>query len=112
MAPTYSIAACLNYLRRPYFPAGREPVGEAALRHLAQLLGISLALIIVLSGVIGGLIASVNGGVPDNVNAQLAEQEEMKRKPELRKDSFHIEMNLDNGIQKISVRSCGIFSME
>ena len=73
MASTYSIAACLNYLRRPYFPAGREPVGEAALRHLAQLLGISLALIIVLSGVIGGLIASVNGGVPDNVNAQLAE---------------------------------------
>lgn len=73
MAPSYSIAAALNYLRRPYFPAGRERLGEEALRHLAQLLGLSLAIVIVLSGLVGGIIASVNGGVPDNVNSELAE---------------------------------------
>lgn len=73
MATPYSIAACLTYLRRPYFPAGRERLGEEALRHLAQLLGLSLALVIVLSGLLGGIIASVNGGVPDNVNSDLAE---------------------------------------
>ncbi|MEL6416669.1 MAG: CPBP family intramembrane glutamic endopeptidase, partial [Pseudomonadota bacterium] len=55
------------------FPAGRERIGEDALRHLAQLLGLSLAVVIMLSGLVGGIIASTNGGVPDNVNAQLAQ---------------------------------------
>jgi membrane protease YdiL (CAAX protease family) len=73
MSDRYSIAAAFSYMRRPYFPAGRDPVREDALRHLAQLLGLSLLVVIVMSGVIGGIIASAMGDVPENVNATIGE---------------------------------------
>ena len=43
---------------------------------------------------------------------RLAEPEEMRKKRVPKRDSSLIEMNLVNGIQKVSVQSCGIFSME
>ncbi len=42
----------------------------------------------------------------------LEEQEEMKKNPGQKKDSFHTRMSLVNGIQKIKDRNCGIYSME
>ncbi|MGB3455714.1 MAG: CPBP family glutamic-type intramembrane protease [Litorimonas sp.] len=71
MSSPYTIGAALAYIRRPYFPAGRDPVGEAALRHLAQLLALTLVSMTVLSAVAGGIISSVAGELPDNVNAAL-----------------------------------------
>ena len=35
--------------------------------------------------------------------------EEMKKKQERKRDSFHTEMSLDNGIQKINDPNCGIY---
>ena len=39
-------------------------------------------------------------------------QREMKRKLEQKRDSFHIEMNLGNGIQKIKDLNYGIYLTE
>ena len=44
--------------------------------------------------------------------AQWEEQEEMKKKQELKKDSFHTEMNLGNGILKIKDQNFGTCLME
>ncbi|MEM7730440.1 MAG: CPBP family intramembrane glutamic endopeptidase [Pseudomonadota bacterium] len=75
MSTRYSIGAALAYVRRPYFPAGRDRIGEDALRHLMQLLALSLAFVVVSSSVLGGIIAAVTGGVPENMNATLGEAE-------------------------------------
>ena len=44
--------------------------------------------------------------------AQWEEQEEMKKKQELKKGSFPTEMNLGNGIRKIKDQNFGICLME
>jgi membrane protease YdiL (CAAX protease family) len=73
MSAAYSIANAIQYIRRPYFPAGRDPLGEAALRHLTQLLGLSLGLIILLSGLIGAVVTNLLGDMPENVNAMMGQ---------------------------------------
>jgi len=62
------------YLRRPYFPAGKDRVGEAQLKHLIQLLFFSLAMMIVLSGFVGAIITNVAGELPENANAAAGQE--------------------------------------
>ncbi|WP_298918839.1 CPBP family intramembrane glutamic endopeptidase [uncultured Algimonas sp.] len=68
MSTAYSIPAMMRYVRRPYFPAGRDPVGEEALRHLTQLLFLSLAVMLLVSSMVGAVVSGVLGDVPENIN--------------------------------------------
>lgn len=61
------------FIRRPYFPAGKDRVGEAQLKHLIQLLFFSLAMMIFVGGVVGAIITSVNGEVPENANETIGQ---------------------------------------
>jgi membrane protease YdiL (CAAX protease family) len=56
------------YLRRPYFPAGQDRVGEAQLKHLVQLLFFSIALMIIVVGIVGSISTNVSGDIPENIN--------------------------------------------
>ena len=48
----------------------------------------------------------------NKIDSALVVEEEMRKKHEQKNDFSHIEMNLDNGIQKINVPNYGIFLME
>lgn len=78
MTTDYSIASALRYLRRPYFPAGRDRLGEAALRHLLQLLFLSLAIVMTVSSIVGGIITGVLGEVPENANTTVGTENPMQ----------------------------------
>jgi membrane protease YdiL (CAAX protease family) len=73
MSTRYSIGSMLAFIRRPYFPAGKDRMGEPQLKHLAQLLFFSLALMIIVGGVVGAIIAAVNGDVPANANETIGQ---------------------------------------
>lgn len=61
------------FIRRPYFPAGKDRVGEPQLKHLVQLLFFSLAMMIFVGGVVGAIITAVNGGLPENANETIGQ---------------------------------------
>lgn len=63
----------LAYIRRPYFPAGQDRVGDAQLKHLVQLLFFSLAMIILIGGAVGAVITAVKGEVPANANETIGQ---------------------------------------
>jgi len=73
MSTRYTLGTALAYIRRPYFPAGKDRVGEAQLKHLVQLLFFTLALAMVVGGLVGLFIAGASGEVPENVNQTLGE---------------------------------------
>lgn len=73
MSQRYSIGTMLAFIRRPYFPAGRDRLGEVALKHLVQLLFLSLAMMIVVGGVVGSIITAVEGELPENVNETIGQ---------------------------------------
>lgn len=77
MSQRYSIGIMLAFIRRPYFPAGRDRVGEAQLKHLVQLLFLSLAMMIIVGGVVGSIIATVKGEVPENANETIGQASPM-----------------------------------
>lgn len=68
MSQRYSIATLLAFIRRPYFPAGRDRIGESQLKHLVQLLFFSLAMMLFVGGVVGAIITGVRGELPANAN--------------------------------------------
>lgn len=61
-----------HYLRAPRYLARRQRLDPVSLRHIVQLLFLTLSLILVMSGIIGGLISSVEGELPDNAVDALA----------------------------------------
>ena len=63
----------LAFIRRPYFPAGRDRIGEPQLKHLLQLLFFSLALMVFVGGLVGAIIAGVQGEVPENANETIGQ---------------------------------------
>jgi membrane protease YdiL (CAAX protease family) len=77
MSTRYSIGTMFAYLRRPYFPAGKDRIGEAQLKHLIQLLFFSLAMMIFVGGVVGAIITSVTGELPENANETIGQASPM-----------------------------------
>lgn len=73
MSTRYSIGTLLSFIRRPYFPAGRDRLGEAQLRHLIQLLFLSIAVMIVIAPIVGLIITAVKGELPANVNETIGQ---------------------------------------
>lgn len=67
----------LAFIRRPYFPAGKDRLGEASLKHLLQLLFLSLAMMIVVGGLVGSIITGVKGELPENVNETIGQASPM-----------------------------------
>lgn len=71
--PQIPLSDVTRYIVAPRFLSRRQPVDAAGLRHLVQILFACLFVMLVLSGLVGAMIANVRGSVPDNVNQTLGQ---------------------------------------
>lgn len=73
--PQIPLSDVTRYIFAPRFLSQRHAVDAAGLRHLVQLLFACLFIMLILSGLVGVIISSVLGSVPDNVNQTLGQSD-------------------------------------
>ena len=76
--PQIPMSDVKRYIFAPRFLPSRQPVDAAGLRHLVQLYFLCLVILLVLSGLVGGIVSSVRGSVLENVNQILGQADPLR----------------------------------